>query len=106
MEENKTQEIELSDFERLYIGYASSWMGDSPLLYLTKENQLLLLKQQADFLLTKAKQEAVKDLPKWRDVHTAKESNKKDYTVVGYYLVKNGYGLYLEDLEKLPKENE
>lgn len=50
------------------------------------------------------KNKLMKDLPIWHNVKKSKGSDKEDYTVVGYYLVKRGYGIYLKDLEKLPKE--
>lgn len=50
------------------------------------------------------KQDALKDLPKWKNVSGKNGAGTKDYKIVGYYLVKGNYAIYLEDLEKLPKE--
>jgi hypothetical protein len=50
------------------------------------------------------KKYVLKDLPKWKDVSGKNGAGTKDYKIVGYYLVKGNYAIYLEDLEKLPKE--
>jgi hypothetical protein len=50
------------------------------------------------------KQDALKSLPKWKDVSGKNGAGTKDYKIVGYYLVKGNYALYLEDLDKLPKK--
>lgn len=50
------------------------------------------------------KKDALKDLPKWKDVSGKNGAGTKDYKIVGYYLVKGNYAIYLENLEKLPKE--
>ena len=50
------------------------------------------------------KSDTLKDLPKWKDVSGKNGAGTKDYKIVGYYLVKGNYAIYLEDLEKLPKE--
>lgn len=52
----------------------------------------------------KGRTNALKDLPKWKDVSGKNGAGTKDYKIVGYYLVKGNYAIYLEDLEKLPKE--
>lgn len=52
----------------------------------------------------KGKEDTLKDLPKWKNVSGKNGAGTKDYKIVGYYLVKGNYAIYLEDLEKLPKE--
>ena len=62
------------------------------------------IKGYAKSLLDLARKKILKDLPKWKNVSGKNGAGTKDYKIVGYYLVKDNYAIYLEDLEKLPKE--
>jgi len=98
---------ELTEFEKelqTIISEASHWTSEDGSISTYCQFGDKEIKKISAQVLDLARKEILKDLPKWKDVSGKNGAGTKDYKIVGYYLVKGNYAIYLEDLEKLPKE--